>query len=41
MFLKILVDRFPEITVAGFVDVVAGREEENACKGDEKESTHE
>jgi hypothetical protein len=33
VFLKILIDSFPEIAIAGFLDVVAGDEEYYACKG--------
>jgi hypothetical protein len=40
MFLEILVYRFSEVAVAGFLDVVAGSEEHNARKGYKKESVH-
>src|ERR1700679_1568035 len=40
VFLKILGDSFPEIAVARFLGVVAGGNENNACKKDERESAH-
>jgi hypothetical protein len=40
VFLKIMVDSFPEIAVTGFPGVVAGGKENNAGKKDERESSH-